>query len=166
MRMSLTLLLGAMIISNQANADTYLEELKALSLVESSGGINTEHALIERGMHAGTRAGGHYGIMPIVAREVIEKSKALTKKYGYVLDLSNDEITEELNTNRKLDRELALYMWAKLRATRSIGEAACAWYRGPYAKSCKIQEQRANCEYVAKYKTYLKLVSNEYAPNR
>jgi len=147
--------LGFLAFSTEVYGDELSIELEAIKMIESSDGTNTNHRTLETGMHAGTRAGGHYGIMPIVAKEVISKNPKTFARYSRLLVADYSKVTEELNTNRRLDTKLARVMWAKLRKTRSADEAACAWFWGPYADRCK-DPVRINADaYVNKFREAL-----------
>lgn len=134
-------------------ADMHSEELEAISMVESSGGQNIQHALITKGMHKGTRAGGTFGLMPLTVKALIKGSDRLRAKYGAWLYATNDQITEELNTNHKMDRELASFMWSRLRKAATVEQAACMWYRGPYSLVCQAAIVDSD-SYVQKFKSY------------
>ena len=129
-----------------ALADTN-QELKAISYLESSSGKNLNHPVIGRGMHKGHQAGGRYGLMPLTVVEIVSKSE-LKDRYPYLLNLSHQEITAELNRDPVMDKEIAKFLWNKLRKTRCPLTAAHAWYHGPHAS-----KDRFNISpYVIKFK--------------
>jgi hypothetical protein len=142
-------------------------EISALSRVESSGGMNTRHPMMKTGMHAGTAAGGFWGVMPLTAKDVIASNQAEFRQYiGYAF-MTNSDLTEALNRDRAFDRKIALFMWAKLRQSMSKEQAACAWFRGPYSRACQDPYALASDPYVAKFGRYLEEVTTlEYAAHK
>lgn len=71
-------------ISNSAKSNNALSKnskivksrfKKALRIIESSDGKNTNHKLLTTGIHAGTRAVGEYGMMPLTAVTHIKRLK-------------------------------------------------------------------------------------------
>ncbi len=81
-------------------------ELYALAQVESSGGKNLKHELIDSGLNKGTRAGGAFGITPLEAQEII-KREGLSEEYPDVLQGTPDDITNILNYDPELSEVLA-----------------------------------------------------------
>lgn len=152
MKTAILYTLGSLFLSQMAHADSYARELAAIRFIESSDGSNLNHQVINYGLHKGTRAGGEYGIMPITAREKILGSKNTLRTYRYFASLDNDQLTEELNTNKQLDRAVATYMWSKLRKKFSADQAACAWFRGPYADACRDDAALDSDPYVTKFR--------------
>lgn len=126
-------------------------ELRALQIVESSDGQNTEHALVTRGVNAGTFAGGRFGIMPKTALEAIKFNPNYFAQYQDLLDKSPEEVSIALNTNHQLDLQMASFLWGKLRKDRSVDQAACSWYFGPNSRRCKGSTEIMTLEYVAKF---------------
>ncbi len=155
----------ALALGGQALADDSLKyEIKAISMVESYGGKYTNHQTLESGMHQGTRAGGWFGMMPLTAKDLIRSSRRLRAKYGDWLDRPNNELSEELTQNRRMDRDIALYFWKKLREDRSPERAACSWYRGPWSDECGPEAELDRDEYVRKFKAfYSQVVPRESA---
>lgn len=49
--------------------------LNLISQIESSGGKNTEHPVMEKGIHAGEQAIGQYGLMPNTVDELLNRAK-------------------------------------------------------------------------------------------
>jgi hypothetical protein len=81
--------------------------LRAIAQVESSGGKNTAHKLVTRGVNAGTRSSSVYGLMPITIKETIKKHPDLSQKYGHLTKLSGDEFHEQFHAHPELDKEIA-----------------------------------------------------------
>ena len=132
-------------------------ELRAIAHIESSSGKNINHPIIKKGMHKGHQAAGKYGLMPLTVKDLISKSPKLKIKYGYLLDIAPEDITVEINRDEYLDKEIATYMWNKLRANRTASGAAFAWYHGQYASSDNIEQS----PYVIKFSNVLGKIDNE-----
>lgn len=134
-----------------------LQELEAISMNESSGGKNLNHKKIKNGKFKGTQAGGAYGIIPATAQEMIKKNKSLNKKYSHILYWHSDKITEELNRNHNLSKEIALVFWKKLRIKMNFGpsRAAYAWLYGPGAAVNIEEEAVLQNGYVKKFTDWL-----------
>ncbi len=156
--MLLTLLMSTIIGATAHANETFNNELAALRFVESTDGQNTNHRVLTSGMHKGTRAGGFYGVMPITARETILKSKDLILDYGFVFALSNDQITDLLNNNRRFDNDIAGHIWAKLRRKYSVERSACSWFRGPAAETCTDPIELAQDAYTLKFQSTLQAI--------
>jgi hypothetical protein len=146
----LTLAIGIFGLSS-AHAASVDTELAAIKRIESSNGTNVAHPLIKSGIHKGTRAGGYYGIMPITAKELIKHNPKTLSQYVHLLNKTNDEVTQELNANQKLDKALAMMMWNSLRKNHSANTAACAWFWGPSSSRCKGEVK--SLQYVDKFIT-------------
>jgi len=147
--------------SPKANAEIedklLLQELEAISMNESGGGKNLNHEKIKNGKFKGTRAGGAYGLIPATVQDLIKKNRLLSNKYSHILYWHPDEITEELNKNHNLSKELALVFWKKLRIKMNFGpsRAAYAWLYGPNA-AIKVEEESVlQNEYVKKFTDWL-----------
>lgn len=81
--------------------------LRTIAAVESNGGNNLKHPIMENGLNIGQSAMGSYGLMPITVREVIKKNTILNKKYQYLLNLSLDDLYSELEKHPKIQYEIA-----------------------------------------------------------
>jgi hypothetical protein len=89
--------------------------LGTISMIESSGGKNTNHALVTQGSHAGTRAMGEWGLMPKTVRGL-----------GYDPDV--------VRNDPQLQRVVASSLVDDLgREFNDPTAAALAWYSGPEA---------------------------------
>lgn len=132
----------------------YGDELRAIAMVESQNGKYLNHATVKRGPHKDTRAGGAFGLMPRTVKELIAESGHLYRKYGRWVFASDDALTERLNSDREMDREIAIYMWKKLRITMNAEKAACSWFWGPSHSKCSGENYR-DTKYVEKFRRYL-----------
>lgn len=74
--------------------------LGAIGQVESSGGSNLDHQMMEAGMHKGHKAGGMFGMMPHSAAFILGKDEELAKKYPKLAEAAKDvDKNHELFTN-------------------------------------------------------------------
>lgn len=128
------------------------KELNVIKFIESSGGINKNHVLITKGIHKGTRAGGAFGLTPITVKELLKSNKTLDKKFPFIKYLTNDQVTEFLNKNEKVDQELASSLWKQLRSKFSAERSACSWLRGPHSAICSDPEQMITDWYVQRFR--------------
>jgi hypothetical protein len=150
--------LSILLSSSAFAAESVRYELMAIASNESSGGRNLNHALITRGMHKGTRAGGAWGMMPLTAKYLISSNQKLFAKHGHWLERENKELTEELNTNTIFASELAVALWKRLRRTFGPERAAYAWFYGPGALDSASDEEVHEDPYVKKFKEALQRV--------
>jgi len=132
----------------------YGTELQALAMIESSGGRNLDHPVVEHGLNRGTRAGGAFGMMPKTAKDIISRTPALRKKYGNWVYVPNDVLTTKLNEDRAMDREIATELWKRLRSKMSKERAACSWFWGQYHSRCQ-GDAHLETAYVGKFRFFL-----------
>lgn len=148
---------GSFCLSHKKRPVSLQDELRAISLVESSGGKNLHYKRMRRGIHRKTRAGGYYGIMPKTARHVILTTPALRKKYSHWARAKAEAVTAELNQNREFDQEIATTLWSDFRQTMTADQAACAWFWGPKDRDC-LKSDVTQVAYVQKYDARFKEV--------
>lgn len=87
--------------------------LDAIKMVESSGGKDTNHAVIKNpnNLNYGTRSSSAYGIMPLTAKDIISKNKDLKEKYGHLVKLDGKNFHEAYHKHPELDRTLASHYY-------------------------------------------------------
>lgn len=92
----------------QSPVDNFKEKmLRTVSSVESGSGANYNHKKISTGLNAGHSAAGNYGLMPITTKEIVQSNPSLSKKYGHLLNMSPDQIKNELEKSPKMQHEIA-----------------------------------------------------------
>lgn len=135
----------------KAKDGLYLKELEVISLNESSGGKNLNHKEITKGVYKGMRAGGAYGILPTTAKELIVNNQYLFVKYHKIVNMTHFQITEMLNNNHQMSKDIALVFWKKLRVDMKFGpsRAAYAWLYGPGA-ALKVSEDTVHQNHYVK----------------
>lgn len=122
--------------------------LKAISMQESNGGKNTNHAEIKHGLSAGTHAHGQYGLTDDLIRNVIQRSPRLSEKHSGVLTMDDQHIDEYLKHNPDLENEVASRYHDRI--TKELGAydprtVYHAWLNGTagtkkYLETHKIEE--------------------------
>jgi len=140
--------------------------LKPIKMIESSGGKNTSHKLLENGPHAGTRAYGSYGLMPMLIVETINKTPSLKSKYPEIADSNakdNDKIHNFMASNPSAEIEIANAHWNKLRHVfgGNKDKMAYAWLNGIGGAKRATDEDIANHPYVQKYRKYKQMIDVE-----
>lgn len=152
--------------------------LQAVQGVESSFGNNTNHKVMEHGIHAGERAVGTYGLMPNTVRELANKisnpDTNLGKQLPYKTDFSDikalskldgEGMSEEVANNPELETKLARLLQMDVGA-RSEGpeDAAFRWNQGHNIPKGKVTPERLeNSDYVHKFNNIRKLLSGGVA---
>ena len=128
-------------------------ELKSIAHIESSDGKNKDHKRTTAGLNAGDKAAGSTGMMPLMAKETINKVPALKSKYDHLTYLPNDALTEHLNKNPDVEAEIANHHWSRLDRTFGSDQArkAYAWRKGISAAKSATDEQVASHPYVKKF---------------
>lgn len=139
--------------------------------IESSNGTNLNHAVIQdpKSRHYGTRAGGAYGFMPLVAQDFIKQTPSLKEKYSDLLSAEPDDVTEALNTNRDLSEDLANVFASKLykRYDGDPLKMRYAWFNGEPAANKARYSDILNHKEVRKYMKLAGLLPNAtQMPNR
>lgn len=81
--------------------------LKAIKMVESNSGRNTNHSIVSHGLNKGSKAFGSYGLMPKTVLDVVGKSKNLKTKYGDALGLDDVKLTEYMKNKPGMEDDVA-----------------------------------------------------------
>jgi len=147
----------------QSIYDDYLDKIK---MIESSGGKDISHPVMEAGIHAGQAAMGNYGIMPETARDLARKVvRAKTtlgesvqgqgglKEVAQLAKLSDEALQQAILNNPKLERKLArlLAQEVHLKQGGDPERAAYAWTMGSNLGQIP-QEKLESHPYVAKFR--------------
>lgn len=143
--------------------DQFLSKIKHL---ESSGGTNIDHKTMESGLHEGTAAIGRWGQMPKsvkqIATSLANPESLLTKAMGTGFDdpevrelagLPDEEITERLLSNPKLEKRVARYMATRLDQMEGDElDKAFRWNMGSNIPKANIDpEKRLENSYIRKF---------------
>ncbi len=138
------------------NVDSFLKNIEQ---IESSGGQNTDHPVMESGIHAGQSAIGRYGLMPNTIKEIINRERMAGNNqpiYDLLEELDPDELKNFIEQSPELENQLA-----KTLATRVLGKtggdeekAAFAWNMGHNLTPEQIEERDyQSSPYVQKFET-------------
>lgn len=116
--------------------------------LESSSGKNMDHDTINSGINSGQTAGGAYGIVPNSLKDFVGQARnrnyILPEDLSNVKDLSDEEITERLNTDRQFDEDAADLGSELLlqKAGQDESKAAKGWRRGHNQSFKRLDEKK------------------------
>jgi len=127
-------------------ADQVQEFLKKIAALESSSGQNTNHHVMQTGIHAGTSAVGDYGLMPLTAQEIEKQSGG-----DQLQDIDKFDAQKKLEQDPELTKRLAETMASKLLNKNDSEEAAYKWLMGQYSNPSK--EELNESPRVRKFRT-------------
>lgn len=127
-------------------ADQVQEFLKKIAALESSSGQNTNHHVMQTGIHAGTSAVGDYGLMPLTAQEIEKQSGG-----EQLQDVDKFDAQKKLEQDPELTRRLAETMASKLLNKNDSEQAAYKWLMGQYSNPSK--EELNESPRVRKFRT-------------
>lgn len=119
--------------------------LKKMGILESSGGINTNHPKVTHGLNAGTAAVGTYGLMPLTAQDLDRQYKV-----NELQGMNPDEVSDKLKEEPELQERLASTLANKLLTKKTPEEAAYSWENGQY--SHPSDNQLENSDRVRKFR--------------
>ena len=134
------------------------EFLKIISQIESSGGKNINHPVINRGVNAGDRALGQYGLVPNTLQEIGNRLTRLGKAdqdTAPLATLPKEQIPQYMQQNPNVEQKAADFLARNLLARMNGNEefAAKAWHDGSNLKPDQMDvEQLKNDPYTQKYK--------------
>ncbi len=131
--------------------------LGAIAMTESRGGEDLNHKIMNHGLHAGTKAGGLFGMMPLTAKETLKNNPDLAAHYPELTqDTSANEITERFNTDPEAAADFAKALYERNKAKTGSDEGAVyAQYNGlTGALRARNRGSLANSPYVQKVKSY------------
>lgn len=140
--------------------------LKTISQIESSGGKNYNHDLIQKGIHTGHKAIGRYGLMPNTVNEVLNRMRmtgTLTPELKQLQQLDPQTLKATLESNPELEDQIAESLAERvLNRQQDEEKAAYSWHQGhnltPDAISQKPYQEH---DYVKKYNEYKKLMGDD-----
>lgn len=143
------------IVPKVPNLNQFLQKIQE---IESSGGKNTDHPVVEEGIQAGDQAIGRYGLMPNTIRELVNRRRMQGTSTGELQDLSRmpaQEMKKYIEQSPSLEDELAKQM-ATMVTRRQGGDedrSAYSWTMGHNLTPDKISnEQLQESPYVQKYR--------------
>lgn len=119
--------------------------LQKLGMIESSGGVDTNHPVMEQGIHKDTSAVGEYGLMPVTAQE-LDKSYNINELQGLNPQLAQQVLTAYPDLQDRIASTFA----SKLLKNNTPEEAIYKWNAGQ--NSQPTSEDIANSPRVKKFK--------------
>jgi hypothetical protein len=141
-----------------ADVDQFLQNI---AHIESNNGRNTNHPVIQHGIHKGMSAIGTYGLMPLTVQEIAGGSS--DPQVRQLLKYSPYELKSIVESNPVLERKLAESLANKVLINHNGDEAKAAysWNQGSNLKSDDISPVKlVSSPYVQKY-NQVKMQSNQ-----
>lgn len=136
------------------------KEMRVIAYIESSSGKNLNHPVVVTGMHKGHQASGKYGLMPLTVKDLVSKNFEL-RRYSYLMYLTPQEITAEINVDKVADKTIATFLWNKLRKKFGPPRAAYAWYFGSSKAQKVAHDDLLQAEYVKKFMKEMERINEE-----
>lgn len=131
--------------------------LKKISQLESSGGTNINHDLIQSGIHSGDSAIGQYGLMPNTIEEIARRNQMKD-----VLAIPREELSNKFTP--EMENQVARKL-AELVLKRSGGneeQAAYRWNMGHNMPSRKITPEALDqSRYIQRYRMLQQLLGKK-----
>ena len=133
---------------NRVNRDNFLN---AISQVESSGGQNTNHPVVQGGIQDGQQAIGSYGLMPNTIQELSNRARLNNTLTPDMAAASRDPAS--VKTNPALAQQYANQLADKvLNKFPDQNMAAYAWNHGHNLSPQEVQDRDyMNDPYVQKF---------------
>lgn len=135
----------------------FLEKIK---MIESSGGIDTNHPEMTHGIHKGQSAYGSYGLMPNTQQEILNrirlKSGGLDPDLQKIYKEDPDYVKAVLSARPDLEERLAQELAEKVISDSKGDEeiAAYKWNMGHNLPSDRITPEKLdNSEYVKRFRS-------------
>ena len=141
-------------VDHPKTAQVFLHnDLNSIAQIESTGGKNKQHQKTTVGLNAGDTAGGSTGLMPKTIFDAVSHDKNLGKKYGHVLSMKPDEVTQQINANPSMENEIANSHWAHIDKVfgKDHARKAYAWRNGITAAKTASDLDVSNHPYVKKF---------------
>jgi hypothetical protein len=135
--------------------------LNAISQIESSGGQNTNHPVVQTGLQAGQQAMGNYGLMPNTIDELNNRARlshTMTPEMAAAArnpaSVQEDPEMQQQYANQLADRVLGKYQDPEM--------AAYAWNKGHNLTLDEIRQRHyADDPYVQKFKKVWKALGHK-----
>lgn len=151
--------------------------LRAISEIESSGGANTEHQVLDSGLHEGDKAIGSYGLMPNTVNQIVKNynnnQSALRYKLGNeykdpdmeaLAGMDKKQLAEHVANNPELETRLARYLAMTIgqRMKDDPERMAYGWHYGSsYRNKDVADDQLKDNYYVNRFRKYKDLYSSD-----
>lgn len=132
--------------------------LDVISQIESSGGKNLNHPMMQSGIHEGHRAMGKFGLMPNTVTEVatrMERDGTITPEIRALAAMSPVEMKRAIEENTDYEEQLARYLGTHILKNQEgdMEKAAYSWNQGHNLTPDTIENRNyKEHDYVQKYK--------------
>lgn len=123
--------------------------LNTIKMVESSNCKNTNHKIIQTGIHKGDGARGCFGLMPNTFKELKKRFPEIKHKMVSVKGKGPIVANQEL-----LARYLAIHLYKRTKG--DLDSMAAGWFYGHNLPLDKLKSYR-NSNYVTHFNKYLRL---------
>jgi hypothetical protein len=135
--------------------------LDAISQIESSGGTNTSHPVIQHGPQAGQQAIGSYGLLPNTIQELSNRARLHNQLTPEMAAASRDPASVGQDPN--LEKQYATQMADRvLNRFHDPAMAAYAWNSGHNLTPEQVkQRDYQNDPYVQKFQKIWKALGNK-----
>lgn len=140
-------------------ADKVQDLLNRIKMIESSGGINTNHPEVNSGVQQGQSAYGSYGLMPNTIQELINRARQqgpLDEDYQHLRNQDPDFVKTVLKARPDLEDRLAQQLGQRLldRTGGDEDKAAYGWNMGHNIPVDQITPEKLdNSDYVQKFRS-------------
>lgn len=132
--------------------------LNIIKQIESSGGKDLNHKILESGMHKGDAAMGEYGIMPKTAEEFI-KRREMKDQFGpdeaLMRQMDSGQLKEFLADQDRIEQNLADDIATRVlkRSKGNEEKAAYMWNQGHNKLASNIDDEDLdNADYIKKFR--------------
>ncbi len=135
--------------------------LKRIGQLESSGGRNLNHKVMEHGMHKGDAALGTYGFMPNTINEMLVRMKqanSLTPELAGLEGKKGEDLSKAYYSSPEIEKQLANFMARRVLENQQGDElkAAYSWYHGHNLSPENITPEKIEkADYTQKYRKLL-----------
>jgi hypothetical protein len=139
-----------------ADLDKFIQDM---AMIESSGGIDTDHDVMTHGMHKGSAAVGTYGFMPNTIDELINRYKVLPEEYK---GLTTEEYEERLTPEQEkaMAYQLGHHVLKRQKGDKERG--AYSWQYGHNLTPNRISRETLDTnDRVRKYRNLQKLLGSK-----
>jgi hypothetical protein len=123
--------------------------LDAISQIESSGGKNMDHPMLQHGLQQGTSAMGKYALMPNTVKEIINRRRqagTMTTDLSDLDQMSPQDMKTKIEGDPELEDELAKSLAVRV-LQRQLGDedkAAYSWTMGHNLSPHDIPDDKLN----------------------
>ncbi len=122
--------------------------LDTIRKIESSGGTDTDHDIMQSGIHKGQAAQGQYGLMPDTIQEMARRSGNRE-----IASTPIEQIPSQLQQNPELEQQTAMELAQRVLARQGSPEkAAYSWNMGHNLTPEEVDKRDyMNSPYVQKF---------------